>query len=131
MLTVSGTELSLLHLKLDRVLAGQTQILSGQGDINATIETLVAAMANLSDTMNVQRELLVRLAEATSDEGNANEMRDLIISITQSLQKIQEDGARMVSMLAEMPKAISKSTHESVVMAMGGAVDPKGSDEEG
>lgn len=67
---------SAIHLKLDRLLAGQERILERQADQDALIEALTAGLSNLVDALDTQRELLARLAKAMSAEQGGDEVRD-------------------------------------------------------
>ena len=120
---MSASEFSLLHLKLDRILAGQDRALAAQADIEMTVETLTIAMSGLSDVLGVQREMLAKLAESMSDEKGGTEMRDLLASIEQSLKAILEDGQAMTKMLGKLPTVISKAAQEGVRFAMGDPID--------
>ena len=120
---MSASEFSLLHLKLDRILAGQDRALAAQADIETTVETLTVAMAGLSDVLGVQREMLAKLAEGMSDEKGAIEMRDLIASIEQSLKLILDDGQKMTKLLGKLPTVVSKAAQEGVRFAMGDPID--------
>ena len=125
---MSASEFSLLHLKLDRILAGQDRALAAQADIEMTVETLTVAMAGLSDLLTVQREMLAKLAEGMSDEKGAIEMRDLIASIQQSLKLILDDAQNMTELLGKLPTVVSKAVQEGVRSAMGNAVDAPNSE---
>jgi hypothetical protein len=49
-----------LHLKLDRILAGQDQILNRMTEQDETTEILTAAMATLNDSIGTQTEVINR-----------------------------------------------------------------------
>ena len=114
---------SAIHLKLDRILAGQDRILTQQADHDAAIGALTAALSNLNGVLDTQRELLLRLTEAVSSEEGAFEMRDLIASVAHSLKQIEEDGGRMVTMLFQLPPDLSKAAYDGVRLAMGDGID--------
>ena len=120
---MSASDFSLLHLKLDRILAGQDRALAAQAEIEMTVETLTVAMAGLSDPLTVQREMLAKLAEGMSDEKGAIEMRDLIASIQQSLKLILDDAQNMTELLGKLPTVVSRAVQEGIRSAMGDAVD--------
>ena len=120
---VSASDFSLLHLKLDRILAGQEQIAARQADTDAALEALIAGLTNLAQTMDVQRELLVKLAEAMSQEDAGTELHELIEGMTASLRQIQADGQAMQEALGRLPDVVSKAAQEGATLAMGGAID--------
>jgi hypothetical protein len=55
-----------LHLKLDRILARQDQVLSRMTEQDETIAILTGAMTTLNDSIGTQTEVINRLAEALS-----------------------------------------------------------------
>jgi hypothetical protein len=55
-----------LHLKLDRLLARQDQVLSRMTEQDETIAILTGAMTTLNDSIGTQTEVINRLAEALS-----------------------------------------------------------------
>ncbi len=114
---------SAIHLKLDRILAGQECILERQTDQDASIEALTAGLSNLVDALDTQRELLARLAKAMSAEHGADEVRDAILAISQSLKQLQEDSGQMVTILSGLGPALSKAAQDAVRMAMGDGVE--------
>lgn len=114
---------SAIHLKLDRILAGQESILERQTDQDASIEALTAGLSNLVDALDTQRELLARLAKAMSAEQGADEVRDAILAISQSLKQLHEDSGQMVTILSGLGPALSEAAHDAVRMAMGDGVE--------
>ena len=64
-----------LHLKLDRILAGQDQILNRMTEQDETTAILTAAMATLNDAIGTQTEVINRLAEAMSEEPASSDLQ--------------------------------------------------------
>lgn len=118
-----------LHLKLDRLLAGQTQILSRITEQDETIAVLNAAIANLSDALGTQTEVIDRLSEAMSEEPGGGDTQDLLKSIATSLKQIKEDGAETRVMLGRLAPTVSQAAQDAVIMALGGGVEVPEDDE--
>ncbi len=112
-----------MHLKLDRLLAGQDSILARQADQDAAMGALTAGLTLLQEAIQAQTETLDRLAQAMSAEDGGGEMRDLIISLSMSLRQIEANGERMATMLDDLPETLARTTRDTVRMAMGDGVD--------
>jgi hypothetical protein len=112
-----------IHLKLDRILAGQQQLLARIGEQDETIRILAAAVSVQREALQTNTETIVRLAEAMSKETGGGDLIEAIASISASLKQIQQDGARMVVLVGRMPGAVSKAAQDAVLMAMGGGAD--------
>ena len=112
-----------LHLKLDRILAGQDQILSRMTEQDETTAMLTAAMATLNDSIGTQTEVINRLAEALSEESGSSDLHEAIKSIATSLKQIKEDGADMHVMLGRLAPSVAQAAQDAVFMAMGDGVD--------
>ena len=112
-----------LHLKLDRILAGQDQILNRIIEQDETTAILTAAMATLNDSIGTQTEAINRLAEALSEEQDSSDLHEAIKSIATSLKQIKEDGANMHVMLGRLAPAVAQAAQDAVFMAMGDGVD--------
>jgi hypothetical protein len=111
-----------IHLKLDRILAGQGQLLARIGEQDETIRVLAAAVSVIKEAVNTQTETISRLAEAMSQEGGGDLVKE-IASISVSLKQIQQDGARMVVLVGRLPNAVAQAAQDAVLMAMGEGVD--------
>jgi DNA-binding transcriptional regulator GbsR (MarR family) len=114
---------SALHLKLDRILAGQEQILSRMTEQDETTAILTAAMATLNDSIGTQTEVINRLAKALSEEAGSSDLPEAIKSIAVSLKQIKEDGAAMHVMLGRLAPAVAQAAQDAVFMAMGDGID--------
>ena len=112
-----------MHLKLDRLLAGQDSILAKQAEYDAAVGALTAGLTLLQEAIETQTETLDRLAQAMSAEDGSGEMRDLIVSLAMSLRQIETSTERMVSTLDDLPELLVRATRDTVRMAMGGGVD--------
>jgi hypothetical protein len=111
-----------VHLKLDRILAGQERLLERLGEQDETIAAWTAALSVLKGAIDTQTETISRLDRAISQEGGGELVQE-IASIAVSLQKIQQDGARMVVLVGRLPTAVAQAAQDAVLMAMGDAVD--------
>ena len=68
-----------LHLKLDRILAGQEDAAKAAAELELVMSMLLQGVQNLIPLFATQREMLQRLLEAASDEtGDDGEMTKLI-----------------------------------------------------
>ena len=114
---------SALHLKLDRILAGQGQILNRIIEQDETTAILTAAITTLNDSIGTQTEVIDRLAEALSEEAGSSDLHAAIQSIAVSLKQIKEDGASMHVMLGRLAPAVAQAAQDAVFMAMGDGVD--------
>jgi hypothetical protein len=114
---------SALHLKLDRILAGQDQILNRMTEQDETTAILTAAMATLNDSIGTQTEVINRLAEALSEEPGSSDLQEAIVSIATSLKQIKEDGSHLHVMLGRLAPAVAQAAQDAVFMAMGDGVD--------
>jgi hypothetical protein len=114
---------SALHLKLDRIIAGQDQILSRITEQDETTGILTAAITTLNDSIGTQTEVINRLAEALSEESGSSDLHEAIKSIATSLKQIKEDGANMYVMLGRLAPSVAQAAQDAVFMAMGDGVD--------
>ena len=114
---------SALHLKLDRILAGQDQILNRITEQDETTAILTAAITTLNDSIGTQTEVINRLAKALSEESGSSDLHEAFKSIAVSLKQIKEDGASMHVMLGRLAPAVAQAAQDAVFMAMGDGVD--------
>jgi chromosome segregation ATPase len=112
-----------LHLKLDRILARQDQVLSRMTEQDETIAILTAAITTLNDSIGTQTEVINRLAEALSEESGSSDLHAALKSIASSLKQIKEDGARMHVMLGRLAPSVAQAAQDAVFMAMGDGAD--------
>ncbi|HME26495.1 MAG TPA: hypothetical protein VKI44_35080 [Acetobacteraceae bacterium] len=112
-----------IHLKLDRILAGQKHILARVAEHQETIGILIAAMTTLKETIGTQTETIKVLSEAMSREEGGGDLVEAIASIAAALKQIQQDGARTVVLLGRMPNVVAKAAQDAVTLATGGGVD--------
>jgi phosphoserine phosphatase len=84
----AGTEVAEadIHLKLDRLLAGQDQVLARLEEQGATTAVLIAGMVTMTETIATQTETINRLSEAMSREADRGHVRSLIELIAASLK---------------------------------------------
>lgn len=85
-----------LHLKMDRVLAGQEGIKADVLDYREALAALIVGMNQLGETIGIQTETLVRLADAMSKEGDDTEMRLLLQRLTLAVEALPASIAEVV-----------------------------------
>jgi hypothetical protein len=118
-----------IHLKLDRILAGQDRVLARLEEQSETTAVLIAGMVTLTETIATQTETINRLSEAMSQEADSGDAQSLIESIAVSLKQIKEDGARMVVLIGRLPNAVAQAAQDGVLIAMGSGADIPPSDQ--
>jgi hypothetical protein len=111
-----------IHLKLDRLLAGQERLVARIEEQKETIAALSAGLSVLHETVGTQTETINRLSAAMSEEGGG-ELGQEIAAIAVSLKQIQQDGARLVVLVGRLPNAVAQAAQDAVSMAMGEGVD--------
>jgi phosphoserine phosphatase len=111
-----------IHLKLDRILAGQTQLLARMDESDETVRVLSAAISLQLEAVNTQTEVINRLSDAMSRE-EGGDLAQEIAAIAVALKQIQQDGARLVVLVGRMPTAVAKAAQDAVLMAMGEGVN--------
>ena len=111
---------SLVHLKLDKVLAGLDAVVTEQAEQRSTIAALTQSIGNLDNTLNTLIEVVSQLAQAVSSEQAAEggEMKELIARIAVRLDEIKADGTRMVTTIFRLPDELSRAAHDAVRMAL-------------
>jgi hypothetical protein len=119
-----------IHLKLDRVLAGQGQVLARLDEQDETIRVLIAAISVQREAVNTQTEVINRLSDAMSKEQGGDELVASLSSISVSLKKIQQDGARMVVLVGRLPATVAQAAQDAVTMALGDGIDIPPGDQE-
>jgi hypothetical protein len=112
-----------VHLKLDRILAGQGQTMARLDELDETVRVLIAAISVQREAVNTQTEVINRLAEAMSKEAGGGELAASLASIAVSLTKIQQDGARMVVLVGRLPATVAQAAQDAVSMALGDGID--------
>ena len=112
-----------IHLKLDRILAGQAQLMARMDESDATVRALISAISVQREAVSTQTEVINRLAEAMSKEEGAGELATHFASIAVSLKQMKEDGARMVVLVGRLPSALGQIVQDAVTMALGDGID--------
>lgn len=118
-----------IHLKLDRLLAGQSQILARMDEQDETIRVLISAISLQRESIGTQTETINRLSDAMSREEGGGDLAKEIAAIAVALKQIQHDGARLVVLVGRMPSAVAKAAQDAVLMAMGEGVEIPPSEE--
>lgn len=112
-----------IHLKLDRILAGQAQLLARMDELDETNRVLIAAISLQRESIATQTEVINRLAEAMSQEVGGGEIEEAIRSIAVSLKQMKEDGARMVVLVGRLHETVAQAAQDAVTMALGDGID--------
>ena len=113
-----------LHLKLDRILAGQEDQAKATAELELTLSMLLQGVQNLIPLLGTQREMLQRLLEAASDEGgDGGEMVELIGRIEAALIQQTADMSAIRVTLQRLPGQVEAAAIDGVRMAVGEGVD--------
>jgi chromosome segregation ATPase len=112
-----------IHLKLDRILAGQSQISARMDEHAETIRVLISTMSIMHEAVSTQTETIDQLSEAMSREEEAGELATALASMADNLKKIQQDSARTVVLISRLPDAVAQAAQDAVAMALGDGVD--------
>ncbi len=113
-----------LHLKLDRILAGQEDQAKAAAELELVMSMLLQGVQNLIPLFATQREMLQRLLEAASDEtGDDGEMTKLIQSIEAALIQQTADMSAIRVTLQRLPGQVEAAAIDGVRMAVGEGMD--------
>lgn len=112
-----------IHLKLDRVIAGQGQTNARLDELDETIRVLIAAISVQRESVATQTEVINRLSEAMSKETGSGDLVAELASIAVNLKNIQQDGARMVVLVGRLPATVAQAAQDAVTMALGDGID--------
>lgn len=112
-----------LHLKLDRILAGQASQQQAIAGLDNSVTSLAAGLSVLSDDLATQREILAKLVEAMSKEQEGGEMRELLMRIEALLGQVAADGTQMVEVLNTLPNVISSAAIAGIQLVLSDSVD--------
>lgn len=96
---------STLHLKLDRILAGQVSAAVQATEQNESLEALIAGLSRFADSFDTLAEVVARLAAALSKEEGTGELRELLVQIVQRLEAIQDTSGRTLDAVHHMHPA--------------------------
>ncbi len=111
-----------LHLKLDRILAGQED--QATAELELVLSMLLQGVQNLIPLLGTQREMLQRLLEAASDEtGDDGEMTKLIQRIEAALTQQTADMSAIRVTLQRLPGQVEAAAIDGVRMAVGEGMD--------
>ena len=113
-----------IYLKLEKLLSGQQQTLARITEQDETIRVLIAAVSGYREALATNTEVINRLAEAISEEPEGGELSATLAAMAATLQRIQQDGARMVVEVGRLPNAVAQAAQDAVLMAMGDAITP-------
>ena len=108
-----------LHLKLDRILAGQEDQAKATAELELVLSMLVQGVQNLIPLFATQREMLQRLLEAASGEaGDDGEMTKLIQRIEAALTQQTADMSIIRVTLQRLPGQVEAAAIDGVRMAV-------------
>ena len=113
-----------LHLKLDRLLAGQEAHTKAVESLELVMSMVLQGVQNLIPLLGTQREMLQRVLEAASDEGaDGGEMQELIGRIEAALTQQTADMSAIRVTLQRLPGQVEAAAIDGVRMAVGEGVD--------
>ena len=113
-----------LHLKLDRILAGQEDAAKERAELELVLSMLLQGVQNLIPLFGTQREMLQRLLEAASDEtGGGGEITELIARIEAALTQQTADMSAIRVTLQRLPGQVEAAAIDGVRMAVGEGAD--------
>ncbi len=113
-----------LHLKLDRILAGQEDQAKATAELELVVSMLAQGLQNLVPLLGTQREMLQRLLEAAGDEtADDGEMAKLIQRIEAALTQQTADMSAIRVTLQRLPGQVEAAAIDGVRMAVGEGAD--------
>ena len=113
-----------LHLKLDRILAGQDDQKRVMAEHELVLSMLVQGVRELVPLLGTQREMLQRVLEAASDgPGDDGEMAKLIQRIETALTQQTADLSQIRVTLQRLPGQVEAAAIDGVRMAVGEGMD--------
>ena len=120
-----ASEHEALHLKLDKVLAGQAELARRQEKHDATLDALTGTMELFRQALGTQTEMLARLNEAASDEqqGDASDLQVLLARIDTTLRGIAADSSETRVALGRLPDLLERAALDAARMTRGDGVD--------
>ena len=113
-----------LHLKLDRILAGQDDQKRAMAEHELVLSMLVQGVRELVPLLGTQREMLQRVLEAASDgPGDDGEMAKLIQRIETALTQQTADLSQIRVTLQRLPGQVEAAAIDGIRMAVGEGMD--------
>jgi len=113
-----------LHLKLDRLLAGQDKALAATNDLEAAIRAQGAGLAALLDGLAANRELLAQIAAQMSEETGGQDLALMLVEMNRILAQLLVDSTHMVELLADLPDAMERAAMDGAAHAASMAAQP-------
>ena len=120
-----ASEHEALHLKLDKVLAGQTELARRHEQQDATLDALTGTMELFRQALGTQTEMLAWLNEAASEEreGGASDLQALLARIDTTLRGIAADSSETRVALGRLPDLLERAALDAARMTRGDGVD--------
>ena len=113
-----------LHLKLDRLLAGQEAHTEAVASLELVMSMVLQGVQNLVPLLGTQTEMLRQVLEAAGDEGaDGGEMQELIGRIEAALTQQTADMSAIRVTLQRLPGQVEAAAIDGVRMAVGEGVD--------
>lgn len=106
-----------LHLKLDRLLAGQDKATAAIGALEAAIRAQDAGLAALLDGLAANRELLAQIAAQMSEETGGQDLALMLVEMNRALAQLVVDSTRMVELLVDLPDAMERAAMDGAAYA--------------
>lgn len=110
-----------LHLKLDRLLAGQEDLANRLNEHEAALDAQTAAMEHFRVSLDAQTEALDRLNEAVSEEQEAGGggLQELLARIASILKEIAADASETRVALGRLPSLLERAALDAAHMMRG------------
>lgn len=106
-----------LHLKLDRLLAGQDRTTAAIGALETAIRAQEAGLAALLDGLAANRELLAQIVARMSEETGGQDLALMLVEMNRVLAQLLTDSTRMVELLADLPDAMERAAMDGAIYA--------------
>ena len=114
-----------LHLKLDRLLAGQEDQAAAMAELNLVLSMVLQGLNNLVPLLETHREMLGLIMQAaTAEGGDDGELGKLLARIEAALTQQTADMSAIRVTLQRLPGQVEDAAIDGIRMAMGDGVDP-------
>ena len=114
-----------LHLKLDRLLAGQAELANRLSEHEAALDAQSATMEQFRVSLNALSEALARLDEAVSEEQQSatSDIQAVLAQIAAALNTIGADTSEIRVALGRLPSLLERAAADAARMTRGDGAD--------
>ena len=113
-----------LHLKLDRLLAGQEDQAAAMTELNLVLSMVLQGLNNLVPLLETHREMLGLIMQAATAEGSDDgELGKLLARIEAALTQQTADMSAIRVTLQRLPGQVEGAAIDGIRMAMGDGMD--------